>query len=247
VSQENFLAEAADACERGRVGRVGRGRPSPFETDRSLCVRQADGEDDYRRLQGFMRLNLAGAGVLLLLAAGSAAAGHFGAGWGWPIAPWVGYVVGGLLLLPAFGLLNRASEYDRWIRRHRPELIERAESISELPIIRVSIEDPQTFDKFKITPDDCGFMALLPSAKMVLIEGVRFHQTIRAEDLVEAYDQEAATVKSIALAYRVGPSGRDQGVAGITLSAMKQEQQLRDGLRACLVVSPEGGALDGGG
>ena len=239
MDQGDFLSEAADRSERHlqklRAATL-------FDAPGSVCVRRAEGEAKYRRLQGWMRrqlfaslglMLLAGVFALLGLTGGGlfGLAGMLGAG-GWPAMVW--WVGAGLVSPVALLLLVRASQYDLWMRQNLPEAVREAEELSEVAAIRVSIEDPATFNRFKITPDDCAFLVFMPTTRSVLIEGVRYRQLIRGEDLRETYEQRAATVRSTVLNYEVGPAEGPRTAVQVNLSAMRDDAQLQAGLLWCL-------------
>ncbi|MEM9419640.1 MAG: hypothetical protein AAGA25_11410 [Planctomycetota bacterium] len=182
-------------------------------------------------------------GVLALAAAGLGLTG-VKLGVSLPSVICYGTAVG--LGVVAVWLLTRATGYDTWIMRNASEIKQEIDEVSELEPIRVSVEDPETFDQFKSIADDCGFAAFMPSVRLILIEGVRFRQLIRAEDLVETYDQEAVSVKSVALEYLVGSPSGQRKVASITLSSAIDDARLKFSLAACLapLETPDAESMD---
>lgn len=230
MSDRNFLSLATDHAERQLKG----GRTaSLFGAEGSFCLRREGGEAQYLRLRRWMLNQLLGSLAAAILAVASVGLGVWGAPLG-QAAPMYFYIAGGAMALVAFWLLFRAAEFDRWLKSHAPEVVQDLAAISSGPAVRVSIEDPETFDQFKLLADDCGFLVFMPEARMILIEGLRYRQLVRAEDLVDSYGQQAASVKSIGFEYLVGLPDRNRVVAKISLSSAKQEEALRAGLAECL-------------
>ncbi|MEM7627613.1 MAG: hypothetical protein AAF333_18610 [Planctomycetota bacterium] len=241
MKHDGFLARASEA---GETHLRRKGTRHLFDADGSICLRREGGEALFQRLQRYARAELLKGLAAAVLGVGVMILGSRSVSLGLPVPPTVFYVVGVGLLVSVGWFLWRAGQYDRWIDRHAPTISESATAASELRPIRLTIEDPETFDQFKLVGDDCGFIAFLPSTRMILIEGIRYRQLIRAEDLTETYEQEAASVRSIALEYRVYADAVEPVVAKITLSSTKHWGRLQTCLSGCLCPVEEG-ELDG--
>ena len=143
----DFLADAANHCHRQLMAKRA---TSPLEAGGSVCVRREEGERYYRALYRVTRFNLLVGGTLVIIAIAFGLIAAFMAGTILPVPPISLYVVAGALLAAAILLLSRIAMFDRWIKRRAPETWDDALAVSESPVLRVSIEDPETFNQFKL-------------------------------------------------------------------------------------------------
>jgi hypothetical protein len=108
--------------------------------------------------------------------------------------------VGGILLLLSNPFLQRWF-VRRQVGRRYEELLSGGYSSS---ILCVGIEDANTFHRFKLFPEDLGYLALHPASGSVVIEGVRFRYLILGEDVRSVEQVSGGPTTATVIEYAVG-------------------------------------------
>ncbi len=251
-----FLEAASEASER-YVRSIG--MLNLYEVPASVCLRRHHGEEYFVKLNKRMGWRL-GCGVFLIFAG----LGVMGLG-----APEDGLDIlrelinalvytGRILMVTGIALVVSGLRYKKYAADLIGEDVQRLEDVSELPVVPVTIEDPETFNKLKLVGDDYGFVGFIPSSQKIIIESLRFRQVIHANDTLDSYIQMAASVKSHAISYCVAdpaasvlaldlPAEIDPdsvtmlAIARISLSSSSFLVKLKAGLSACLPTANDEG------
>lgn len=71
--------------------------------------------------------------------------------------------------------------------------------------IPVTVEDPQTFRRLKVSPEDTGLLAIHPDRRCVVIEGLNFRYIIHAADFVGLTRLHTPHSEALCIEYRVAP------------------------------------------
>jgi hypothetical protein len=107
--------------------------------------------------------------------------------------------VGGILLL-----LSNAF-FQRWfVRRQIGSRYDDLRAGAYTSLCCVGIEDAVTFDRFKLFPEDLGYLALDPARRLAVIEGIRFRYIIFGDDVRSVRQVAGATNTATAIDYMVG-------------------------------------------
>jgi hypothetical protein len=84
--------------------------------------------------------------------------------------------------------------------------------------ICVGIENPDTFHRFKLAPEDAGYLIFEPQACMLIIEGICFRYLIRKDDITAIKEVRLSAGFGTVLSYTIG---------NITLEVALQHASIR--------------------
>lgn len=185
--------------------RIVAGNGGAVPNDRSLCLRNPDGDAQALRNFGYMVLmrlilgfvGLVGGALLALLDQRTNQGND-------EISTWL--ILGaccsisGILILSSNGFFQR-----RFVRRHLAmrydDLASRATYGSP---ICIGIENAETFSKMKFVPEDLGYLALDPARQMVIIEGVLYRYVVCSADVQRVEQVTGGASSATAIDYAVG-------------------------------------------
>lgn len=200
VEPEEGLEAAVE--ESRRIVEINGGRPP---ADRSLCLPANDADPSSLRRFGHATLSRLVLGILGLAGGGFCAFfdvrsdGENDAVGGLLI---LGMCLsfGGILVLCSNPFFQRRFVHRQIGNRYHDLL---GSPYSSKPIC-INIEDAETFDKFKIVPEDLGYLAIDEFRGMLVVEGVRFRYFIHAKDVVDIRQVAGGNSTATVIEYNIG-------------------------------------------
>jgi hypothetical protein len=112
----------------------------------------------------------------------------------------LGASMGGIALL-----LSNNFFMGRFARRH---LGQRYDELLALPrdggVKLISIEDAHSFSKFKLVPEDIGFLILDIEARTLTVEGVVYRYVVHGEDVLDVKQHRGGNSTATTVTYAIG-------------------------------------------